>query len=101
MSDLALRIEGLAAGYAGVPVVRDLDLTVSRGEVLALLGPNGAGKTTTLLTVSGILTALAGTIEVLGKPLVGQKPHRIAAFGVAHVPEGRALFGTLTVRENL
>jgi branched-chain amino acid transport system ATP-binding protein len=101
MNDVALRIEGLSAGYTGIPVVRELDLHVSRGEVLALLGPNGAGKTTTLLTVSGILPVLAGSVEVLGARLSGQKAHRIAATGVAHVPEGRALFGSLTVRENL
>lgn len=101
MSDLALRIEGLSAGYSGVPVVRDLDLSLAKGEVLALLGPNGAGKTTTLLTISGILPVLAGQIEVLGMQVAGQRPHRIAASGVAHVPEGRALFASLTVRENL
>lgn len=101
MNEVALRIEGLSAGYNGVPVVRDLDLVVSKGEVLALLGPNGAGKTTSLLTVSGILPILAGRIEVLGVPIGQQRPHTIAAMGVAHVPEGRALFGSLTVKENL
>ena len=101
MNDVALRVDGLSAGYNGVPVVRDLDLTVSRGEVLALLGPNGAGKTTTLLTVSGVLPVLAGSVNVLGTTVAGQKPHHIARLGVAHVPEGRALFGSLTVRENL
>ena len=101
MSDVVLRLAGVSAGYSGVPVVRGLDLEVARGEVLALLGPNGAGKTTTLLTISGILPVLEGTVDVLGTRLNKQKPHRIAALGVAHVPEGRALFGSLTVRENL
>ena len=96
-----LHIEGLAAGYDGVPVVRDLDLTVAPGEVVALLGPNGAGKTTTLMTVAGLLAPVGGAIHVDGEAVAGRPAHRLARSGVALVPEGRSLFFGLTVREHL
>ena len=96
-----LRLSGLDAGYAGVPVVRGLDLEVARGEVVALLGPNGAGKTTTLRTISGLLPILGGRIEVLGEAVDGRRPHLVARRGVAHVAEDRSLFPGLTVKENL
>ena len=101
MSDPLLRARGLCAGYGDVTVVRDLDLHVDPGEVVALLGPNGAGKTTTLLTVSGLLPVLGGSLEVLGSPPTTRRPQRNARRGVAHVPEDRALFHQLTVAENL
>jgi branched-chain amino acid transport system ATP-binding protein len=69
--------------------------------VVALLGPNGAGKTTTLLTISGLLRPLGGAVEVLGAAASWRSPHRNARRGLAHVPEGRSLFGSLSVRENL
>ncbi len=101
MSDLLIDVKGLHAGYDGIPVVRNLSLTVGPGEVVALLGPNGAGKTTTLLTISGLLAPVAGTIEVLGKPVDGHKAHLVARRGLAHVPEDRSLFFGLTVDENI
>lgn len=96
-----LSIDQLHAGYNGVPVVRDLTLHVDEGEVVALLGANGAGKTTTLLTASGILPAIKGDIHLDGKSIKGVRPHRLALRGVAHVPEDRALFLSLTVTEHL
>ena len=99
--DVLIEIEGLASGYSSVPVVRDLDLTVSAGEVVALLGPNGAGKTTTLLTISGLLPVLEGNLLVLGEPVTHGSPHQVARRGLAHVAEDRSLFFDLTVRENL
>ncbi len=96
-----LDVAHLDAGYDRVAVVRDLSFTVDAGEVVALLGPNGAGKTTTLATISGLLPVLAGTVEVLGAPPDARRPQRTARRGVAHVPEDRALFRGLTVRENL
>jgi branched-chain amino acid transport system ATP-binding protein len=96
-----LRVRNLQAGYAGVPVVRGLDLDVSAGEVLALLGPNGAGKTTILRTISGLLPRLGGRVEIMGRTTDSRKAFRIARSGVAHVAEDRALFPSLTVRENL
>jgi branched-chain amino acid transport system ATP-binding protein len=96
-----LDIENVAAGYAGVPVVRNINLHVDGGEVVALLGPNGAGKTTTLLTVSGIVKALEGKVSVIGSPTSFGAPHKTARRGLAHVPEDRSLFFGLTVQENL
>jgi len=97
---MVIDVSGLSAGYNDIPVVRDLDLQVGAGEVVALLGPNGTGKTTTLLTISGIITALAGSIHVLGEP-IGSNPSKVARRGVAHVAEDRSLFFDLTVEENL
>lgn len=96
-----LEIENLNTGYNGVSVVRGLNLKVNEGEVVALLGPNGAGKTTTLLTTSGLVPVISGDIKVFGKSVAGRRPHVIAREGLAHVPEGRALFYQLTVGENL
>lgn len=96
-----LEIEAMSTGYNGVAVVRDLDLHVDEGEVVALLGPNGAGKTTTLLTVSGLVPVLAGDIRVFGKSVIGRRAHMVAREGLAHVPEDRSLFFQLTVKENL
>jgi branched-chain amino acid transport system ATP-binding protein len=101
MSDLLIDVKGLRAGYGGIPVLRDLDLHVAPGEVVALLGPNGAGKTTTLLTLSGLLAPLGGSVEVLGEPVDGSKPFTVARRGLAHVPEDRSLFFDLTVDENI
>ena len=99
--DRCSRSTSLSAGYNGVPVVRDLNLHVDAGEVVALLGPNGAGKTTTLLTVSGAATRSSGRLKVFGEPVAGGRPHRSPGDGLAHVPEDRSLFFELTVRENL
>jgi branched-chain amino acid transport system ATP-binding protein len=96
-----LEVRHLDAGHRGIRAVRDLSLTVEAGEVVALLGPNGAGKTTTLLTISGLLAPLAGEIDVLGEPVGRRSPHALARAGCAHVPEGRALFGGLTARQNV
>jgi branched-chain amino acid transport system ATP-binding protein len=89
------------SGYEGVPAIRDLDLVVEQGEVVALLGPNGAGKTTTLLTLSGVLAPISGTVEVLGEPVRPGRPDIVARRGLAHVPDDRAIFVGLTVKENI
>ena len=96
-----LDINGVSAGYSGVAVIRDINMHINSGEVVALLGPNGAGKTTTLLTVSGLLKALEGSVDVLGEPTTFGAPHKTARRGLAHVPEDRSLFFGLTVQENL
>jgi len=96
-----LEIEDLCTGYAGVTVVRDLNLHVDEGEVVALLGPNGAGKTTTLLTTSALVPIISGDVKVFGRSVKGRRPHLVAREGLAHVPEDRSLFFGLTVRENL
>ena len=97
----ALDIEGLSAGYNGVPVIRDINITVGDGEIVALLGPNGAGKTTTLLTVSGLNSIIAGDVKLFGESIKGRKAHMISRSGLSHVPEDRSLFFQLTVAENL
>ena len=101
MSESTLNIVNLNAGYGGIPVVRGLNIHVNPGEVVALLGPNGAGKTTTLLTISGILSTIAGDIQLLGSTTIGERPEKIARRGLAHVAEDRSLFFDLTVQENL
>jgi ABC-type branched-subunit amino acid transport system ATPase component/branched-subunit amino acid ABC-type transport system permease component len=97
----ALEITGLCAGYGRTTVLRDVSLTVPRGEVTALLGPNGAGKSTVLRAVSGFVTSSAGHIRMFGEDITRQESHRRARLGLCHVPEGRGIFRSLTVRENL
>ena len=94
-------MKDLSAGYRGVPVVRELNLEVRPGEVVALLGPNGAGKTTTLETIAGLNRPISGTVELSGETISGMPAHLLARRGLALVPEGRALFPGLTVREHL
>src|ERR1700689_975315 len=97
----ALAVRDLNAGYRGVPVVRELSLEVRPGEVVALLGPNGAGKTTTLETIAGLHRLISGQVKLSGTNIGGTPAHAIARKRVALVPEGRALFPGLTVREHL
>ena len=97
----ALVLKELSAGYRGVPVVRELNLEVRPGEVVALLGPNGAGKTTTLETIAGLNRPISGTVDLSGQTISGVPAHLLARRGLALVPEGRALFPGLTVREHL
>jgi branched-chain amino acid transport system ATP-binding protein len=97
----ALAVRDLFAGYRGVPVVRELSLEVRPGEVVALLGPNGAGKTTTLETIAGLHRPISGTVELSGENVGGKPAYVLARRSLALVPEGRALFPGLTVREHL
>ena len=100
-----LELDGLCAGYGGVPVVRGVDLRVEPGRIVALLGPNGAGKTTTLLAVSGLVAPTAGSVRVLDGATSARSRRstvgRRARAGLAHVPEDRSLFPGLTVAEHL
>ena len=95
-----LRVTDLTAGYGGAAVLRNLDLTVGPGEVVALLGPNGAGKTTTLRVISGLLRPMAGDVFFDGTPVGSLSAHAISRRGLAHVPEGRGIFYSLTVSEH-
>jgi len=94
-----LEARGLVAGYAGVPVVHGIDLTVGAGEVVALLGLNGAGKTTAVLALAGVLTRMGGDVAVLGDR--STHPHRLARLGLACVRQGQTPFAGLTVAEHL
>jgi branched-chain amino acid transport system ATP-binding protein len=101
VSDHLIELTALSAGYSGIPAVRDLNLYVAPGEVVALLGANGAGKTTTLLAISGLVQQISGSLTVLGRPVEFGAPHKTALRGLAHVAEDRSLFFQLTVEENL
>ncbi|MEV4622549.1 ABC transporter ATP-binding protein [Asanoa sp. NPDC049573] len=96
-----LRLEGLSAGYHGLQILHELDLRVEEGEIVAIVGANGAGKTTTLKAISGLVKPTAGTITFDGKRADGVRPSELVTRGLLHVPEGRALFGPLSVEENL
>ena len=98
---MRLTVEGLRAGYGAVEALHGISLRVEPGEIVALLGANGAGKSTTLRAISGLVRPTAGEIRLDGEPLAGVPPHGIVARGLVQVPEGRRLFATLTVRENL
>jgi branched-chain amino acid transport system ATP-binding protein len=96
-----LRLDGVEAGYADLTAISGVSLEVRDGEAVALIGSNGAGKTTTLRAISGLLPLRAGRIEFEGARLDGLRSAEIVARGIAHVPEGRQLFPSLTVRDNL
>jgi branched-chain amino acid transport system ATP-binding protein len=101
MSEPALQIRDLRVAYGGIAAVKGISLEVARGEIVTLIGANGAGKTSALKAIVGLVPAQAGEIRLFGEPLRGVATHRIVGRGVALVPEGRAIFGNLTVAENL
>jgi branched-chain amino acid transport system ATP-binding protein len=96
-----LVLKDVTAGYGATTVLRRINLIVPAGSVVALLGPNGAGKTTLLRVASGLLAPRTGHVLVDGADVTGQDPDRLTRRGVCHVPEGRGIFRSLTVRENL
>jgi branched-chain amino acid transport system ATP-binding protein len=96
-----LAITGLGVSYEGLHALTDVSLEVGEGEFVTIVGPNGAGKTTLLKAVSGSVPAQAGRILYRGQDLGSLRPSDRAALGIAHVPEGRRVFSSLTVRENL
>ncbi len=96
-----LRIEGLRAGYGGLPVLNDVSLRVEPGEFVAIVGPNGAGKTTLFKTISGTVRPMTGGIRFRDEDLLAVPSSSRAHLGIAHVPEGRQVFPSLTVLENL
>jgi branched-chain amino acid transport system ATP-binding protein len=97
----ALVVEGLEVRYGAVRAVRGLSLTVEPGEIVGLIGPNGAGKSSTLHAIMGAAPVTAGDIRLGGASLLGRRPEDVARSGVALVPEGRRIFGELSVEENL
>jgi branched-chain amino acid transport system ATP-binding protein len=101
MSAPLLSVRGLTAGYGAAQVLFGVDLEVGAGEAVALIGRNGMGKTTTVRAVMGLIRPWGGTVAVRGQDLTGARPHRIGRAGVGLVPEGRQVFPTLSVEENL
>jgi len=96
-----LEVRGLAVAYGRIGAVVNVDLDVAAGEIAALVGANGAGKSSILKAIAGLERPTAGSIRLLGKEIAGWPAHRALAEGIAYVPEGRMIVGTLTVRDNL
>jgi branched-chain amino acid transport system ATP-binding protein len=96
-----LTLTGLKAGYGRIEVLRGVDLTVGDAEIVTIVGANGAGKSTLLKAISGIIPAWSGEIEFAGRRLNRMRVEAIASLGLIQIPEGRQLFGTMTVEENL
>ena len=96
-----LRISGLSVSYGGLRALEDVSLDVNEGEFVTIVGPNGAGKTTLLKAVSGSVGTVSGRLEFRGRDMTSLRAHQRAALGIAHVPEGRRVFPSLTVLENL
>ena len=96
-----LELDELVVRYGSVPAVRGLNLAVERGELVGLIGPNGAGKSSTLHAVMGVVPVAGGDVRFAGQSIRGRAPEVIARAGIALVPEGRRIFGELTVEENL
>ena len=96
-----LHVEGLTAGFAAGPVLFGIDVDIAQGELVALVGANGAGKSTLLGTLSGLVRASAGRIAFSGRDITNQRPEAIVMAGLAHVPQGRRLFDTMSVEKNL
>lgn len=96
-----LELNNLNVYYKDIQALRDVSLSVKKGEIVSLVGSNGSGKTTLLKTISGLVRSAAGRIEFLGESIDKLPPHRIVEAGISHVPEGRKLFPFMTVLENL
>lgn len=96
-----LELRNITAGYDAGTVLRDVSITVPDGAVVALLGPNGAGKTTLLKVASGLLGTRAGQILVDGEDVTNMPPYQLVRRGICHVPEGRGIFPSLSVTDNI
>ena len=98
---MLLQVTDLHVKYGNIEVLHGINLQVGQGEIVTIVGANGAGKSTTLLTISGLVKPSKGTILLEGRPLEKMRAHEIVEAGIAQVPEGRRIFGTLTTQENL
>lgn len=96
-----LELDKINAGYGRAQILRDLSLTVSPGEILCLLGRNGAGKTTTMKAIMGLLPLMSGAVRMDGEEISALPAHQVAGRGIGYIPQGRRLFGELTVAQNL
>ncbi|MEO8906056.1 MAG: ABC transporter ATP-binding protein [Polyangiaceae bacterium] len=100
-AELALELTDVRVTYGGIAAVKGVSLTVERGEIVTLIGSNGAGKSSVLKSILQLVRHASGTVRVLGQDVRGMPTHRVVALGAVLVPEGRAIFGNLSVRENL
>lgn len=98
---MLLEVDRIEVAYGPVQALHGVSFSVGEGEIVSLIGANGAGKTTALRTVSGMLAPRSGRVSFDGREIGGERPHRIARMGISHVPEGRGIFGNMSVRENL
>jgi branched-chain amino acid transport system ATP-binding protein len=96
-----LELRDVQAGYGSIQILHGVSLHVNNGEIVAVIGPNGAGKSTTFKVIMNLITFLAGEVMFDGRSLVGQRPDRVLGLGLGYVPQGRVVFSTMTVRENL
>ena len=101
MSDVLIEASGLNTYYGQSHVLRGVDFSVARGETIGLMGRNGMGKSTLLKTIMGLVKPRAGNVRIAGRDMTACAPYEIAQLGIAYVPEGRGIFGNLSVRENL
>ena len=96
-----LSLHDIHTFYGGIEALKGVSIEVAAGEIVALIGSNGAGKSTTLMSISGIVPPRRGEVLFMGRPIEGMSPDRIVTLGISQVPEGRRIFGSLTVMENL
>jgi branched-chain amino acid transport system ATP-binding protein len=96
-----LQVQGLSAGYGGVPIIEDINLELSQNEISVIIGPNGAGKSTLLKTVFALTKTLSGSIHFRGRDITGLKTDKLVPLGISAVPQSRNVFSSLTVSENL
>lgn len=99
--DLLINAQKINTYYGASHILRDLSFTVARGETIGLMGRNGMGKSTLLKSIMGLVKPRSGSVEIAGQPMMGRAPYEIARLGMAYVPEGRGIFGNLSVVENL
>ena len=96
-----LEVRGLGVRYGAISAIREVSLSINHGEILTLIGSNGAGKTTTLRAISGLVKPTSGTVALDGVDITGFRPDQLVQRGLCHCPEGRGIFGQMTVEENL
>jgi|SRR3989344_2119902 len=98
---MMLKVEDLEASYGYLKILKGINLNVNKGDLVAIIGPNGSGKSTTIKTIFGLLKAEKGNILFKDKHITNKKPHEVVRYGIAYVPQGRMVFQTMTVEENL
>jgi branched-chain amino acid transport system ATP-binding protein len=101
MSQMLIQAQGLHTYYGASHVLQGIDLAIERGQTLGLMGRNGMGKSTLLKSIMGLVVPRSGSVHIMGRAMTGRPTHEVARLGVAYVPEGRGIFGNLSVRENL